>query len=936
MKTKSTLHFFFSLCLLSLCSLIWGGNVLSAQTTVTSTFKDKNWTVGTDEPVWVKTGADATSLDKNGRGVQTTLSNIKSSGLSLTNTTVQNSGKIQSISINVAANGTGGSISSVKVGETAFTHEGSEKYNIPNSSNTEIEFTTTSAVAGDIVISFASTATSKSLYIKSISVTYVTAEGGAASQELSFENPSMEAYSDKIGSTLTNTLSGAKGNVTYDCSNESVATVAADGTVTIVGVGTTSIKATAAAATDNGTEYAETSKSYTLNVWPTSIAELKSITSTEAAFKAKLNNAYITYVPNTSNAYLQDATGAILIFKNGHGLTAGNCYTGEISGKTEKYNGLNEITDFDFTNATRTTKSDIVPEVVTMEALSKNFDQYESKYIKVTEVTAGGAVKATGNTCKLTQGGTAYDSPVLRAAATLTDGLRADATYPAIVVFPGYYITTQRTTLQLNLWSDDLVTFPVGTLRTPDVAFGAKSYEVPVKETIELPFTTNSKGEVTFTATPSKGITLKKTENGVSVTATATGTFTITANVAETATFAAGSTSTTLTVTPPAANLKPVVLYKKVTTTEDLIEGAQYVVVCESKNKALVAGTSNIHSATPANVTTADNKIASETIASGNVAVFTLGKVASGTNTYYTLKTNGMYANWSSDTNITLVAEPNANKTNWDIAFDSNGNAEITNVATLSESTKRGILYRASTSNVFKCYAIGNRGNTDYPDIQLYQKVGELKAHAVMKGYATYVTDFAYIMPNGLTGKIVYLDGDKLTTEDVYDAGKEVPELTPLLIRTADEVKTYYPVVLDKEVAKSEATDKNALEYRRTIDGEKYMTNTLNFADVESGCRYYKLSVDNNNQNPGFYYGAVDGAAFEMKNGASAYLTVAASSASPALLFDDNGTTGIENLTPAQNGLNQGSIYNLQGVRMNGKNLPKGLYIINGKKVVIK
>ena len=73
-----------------------------------------------------------------------------------------------------------------------------------------------------------------------------------------------------------------------------------------------------------------------------------------------------------------------------------------------------------------------------------------------------------------------------------------------------------------------------------------------------------------------------------------------------------------------------------------------------------------------------------------------------------------------------------------------------------------------------------------------------------------------------------------------------------------------------------------------------------------------------------------------MKNGSSAYLTVPASLASPALLFDDNEITGIENLTPAQGEANNGAVYNLQGVRMNGKNLQKGLYIINGKKVVIK
>ena len=931
MKTKTSLHFFFSLCLLSLCSFIWGGNLLSAQTTVTSTFTNKDWAVGKGEPEWTKTGANANSFEST-RGVQTMLTDIKSSGLSLTNTTIQSLGNIKSVTMVLSANNTGGSIKSVKVGETVLTNGSATTIDIPKANNKEYSFTATNAVAGDIVITFGSTASSKSLYVKSITVEYETAgsgEGGPVAQEFGFTNATMDVYSDQT--TLTNALTGeAKGTVTYSCNNDAVATVDNNGEVTIQGLGKATITATAAATTDGGTEYAETSKSYTLNVWPTTIAELKSITTstTAATFKAKLTDAYITYVPDASNAYLQDASGAILIFKNGHGLNADNCYTGEISGSTVKFHALNEIKDFDFSKATQTTKSDIAAEEVSLAELSTNFAHYESKYIKVTEVTASSAVKSKGNESELTQGGTKY-SPVLRAAATLTDGLKAGTTYPAIVVFPGYWGTTK----QLNLWSDDLVTLPAGTLRTPDVAFDAASYEVPVKETIELPFKTDSDGEVTYTATPSEGITLTKTDNGVSVTATAEGTFTIQASVAETTTYEAGSTTTKLTVTPPAANLKPVVLYKKVTATEDLIEGAQYVVVCESKNKALVAGTSNIHSSTPADVTTADNKIASETVASGDVAVFTLGTVVSGTSTHYTLKIGDKFVTGADGTGLSLGSNNTTKAAHWTVAFN-NENVEITNV---SYST-RGIMY--STSDAFKHYAISQRGDANYPAIQLYQKVGELKAHGVMGGYASYAADFAYIMPEGLMGKIVYLEGNTLTTDNIYAGGTEVPALTPLLIRTyetfsgTDKVKTYYPVVLDKEVAaNAEVAAKNALEYRRAIVDGKYMTSSLNFAE---GCRYYKLSVDSEGQNPGFYYGAADGAPFEMKNGSSAYLTVPASLASPALLFDDNEITGIENLTPAQGEANNGAVYNLQGVRMNGKSLQKGLYIINGKKVVIK
>lgn len=826
----------------------------------------------------------------------------------------------------LSSNGTGGSIQSVKVGETALTNGSATTIDITKDNNKKYSFTATNAVAGDIVITFASTATSKSLYVKSITVEYETAgsgEGGPVAQEFGFTNATMDVYSDQA--TLTNALTGeAKGAVTYTSSAETVATVDANGEVTIKGVGTATITATAAEITVEGTKYEATTKRYTLNVWPTTIAELKSITSSEATFKAKLTDAYITYVPNTSNAYLQDASGAILIFKSGHGLKAGNCYTGEISGSTKKYYGLNEITAFDFSKATQTTKSDIVPEEVSLAELSTNFAQYESMYIKVTEVTAGAAVKSINNTCKLTQNSTEYNSPVLRAAADLTDGITAGTAYPAIVVFPAYFNTTE----QLNLWSDDFVTLPAGTLKTPSVAFGTAAYEVAINKAIELPFTTNSDGEVTYTATPSEHITLTKTANGVSVTATATGTFNITANVAETANFAAGSTSTTLTVTPPASNLQNVVLYKKVTSTDEIVDGSVYLIVNEENKTALGTNSGNYCDKVSISFTETETVEGLSAVnEAGSPYEVTFSKSEDGN--FYLHTAYGYLYRPQASSNYVRATTDKSTATTWECTI-SNGDATLYS----QNGTYKGYLRYNSGSPRFSCYDKA----TSQKAIQLYQKVGELKAHGVMGGYASYAADFAYIMPEGLMGKIVYLDGNKLTTDNIYAGGTEVPALTPLLIRTydafsrTDEVN-YYPVVLDKEVAKNDATDKNALEYRRDIVEGKYMTSSLNFAE---GCRYYKLSVDNNGENPGFYYGAAEGAAFEMKNGSSAYLTVPASLASPALLFDDNEITGIENLTPAQGEANNGAVYNLQGVRMNGKNLQKGLYIINGKKVVIK
>ena len=140
--------------------------------TVTSTFTDKNWTVEINEPTWTAVGAIATSLESANlsRGVQITLSNIKDSGLKLSNTSIKNLGAISKVEIVYSSNCAGdtdGTIA-VAVGTTNF----GSAYTIAKENNATISFENATAVEGDIVITFTSTASSKSVYVKSITVTY--------------------------------------------------------------------------------------------------------------------------------------------------------------------------------------------------------------------------------------------------------------------------------------------------------------------------------------------------------------------------------------------------------------------------------------------------------------------------------------------------------------------------------------------------------------------------------------------------------------------------------------------------------------------------------------------------------------------------------------------------------------------------------------------
>ena len=85
----------------------------------------------------------------------------------------------------------------------------------------------------------------------------------------------------------------------------------------------------------------------------------------------------------------------------------------------------------------------------------------------------------------------------------------------------------------------------------------------------------------------------------------------------------------------------------------------------------------------------------------------------------------------------------------------------------------------------------------------------------------------------------------------------------------------------------------------------------------------------------GYYWGAATGAAFALAAN-KAYLAVPVAAARSGFnLFGDDDTTGIEAVDINTESANVArEYYNLNGQRV--ANPSKGLYIVNGKKVIIK
>lgn len=226
-----------------------------------------------------------------------------------------------------------------------------------------------------------------------------------------------------------------------------------------------------------------------------------------------------------------------------------------------------------------------------------------------------------------------------------------------------------------------------------------------------------------------------------------------------------------------------------------------------------------------------------------------------------------------------------------------------------------------SSTQLVSCYG----KNSNMKDSQLYRKVASFSISSA--GYATYFTDKAFTMPEGVTGNIITANNGNniLTIEDKYPAGSVVPASTALLLKGAEKEYTC------NVVTTTETAPANNLLHGTTTDEE---TNA-----GEGTYKYYKLSYDDNDANLGFYWGAENGAAFMNKAG-KAYLalpvTKGQSMAKGFSLSDlANGTT--TSIQQASIADKASSIFDINGRRVSTLNgAAKGVYIVGGKKVMVK
>lgn len=217
---------------------------------------------------------------------------------------------------------------------------------------------------------------------------------------------------------------------------------------------------------------------------------------------------------------------------------------------------------------------------------------------------------------------------------------------------------------------------------------------------------------------------------------------------------------------------------------------------------------------------------------------------------------------------------------------------------------------------------VTNDNNTQITKIVVYAK-DEIVAGAINiateEGFGTFYTDKNYVLPQGLTAfGYTSIDGNNTLTKSVeYVAGDIVPANTAVVVKGAKGSYNYYNT---EEVA-TKTIEKNLL---------KGVTTDTRIEALSGVKRYILTRADDGIL---AFYRTNTGNINVKAN--RAYLEVPTAMAVASFSLEGSAT-GINNVvtTVAKQG-----IYTISGVRLNAtttKGLPAGIYIVDGKKVIVK
>lgn len=695
-----------------------------------------------------------------------------------------------------------------------------------------------------------------------------------------------------------------------------------------------------------------------------------------------LNNAVVTKVSG-NKAFIEENGTGIQYFNKSNSFKESQVINGTATVKGFMYSNWAELISIEG-DIIITDGGAVAPTEVTLEELTNNYDKYESRLVKVTAAEVTSAFNIQNG--EISQNGFKFAVRANDESISMTLGETID-----IIGVPGIYFDTKQlnvfsqdditkdenaktfswtaTSAEIDINNGDITALPtltntyegavnydssnkgVATIGETDgqitiVGAGTttitatlasdpevkSSYELTVNKTTatlefeQSSYTMNFDEIITLKAVsnnPDAQITYSTTDgdwyidekSGEFLADTTAGSVTVTATLAESDKYTGATATCTVNIVDPNQQV-----YKKVTSQEDITDGDTYLIISEEYNKALseinVSDTRGI----AVDVTIADDIYSNQANAEGLPYEYTIS--ATGDGKYSIKSTQGYLAIIKGDKTDLTVSETETENCHWTITYQDG------KVLLKGNAGERILGYNSNeNANCFRYYDPKN-----YNNITLYKKVTSTTGSFSITdaGFATYYTDKAFVMPENVQGGIVTKankETNQLTISYNYQPGTVVPAKTPIVLKGD---KGDYTV--NYTTSEETAPAGNMLYGAENVDaeGKTFVEGT--------NVKYYKLALGNDGK-CGFYWGASDGAAFEYTAN-RAFLAIDITDASQApegfSLDGDGGTTGIDGVMNGNDGSQK--IYTITGV-YTGKSLdklPKGIYIVGGKKVAVK
>ena len=679
----------------------------------------------------------------------------------------------------------------------------------------------------------------------------------------------------------------------------------------------------------------------------------------------QLTDALVTY-KNGNNAYLEDASGAIYLYGCASTLATGDKISG-IMNVTDytTYSGLPEIKAFELVDGyTKTTGNTVTPTEVTLATLMADDDTYNSyisRYVTIKGATVTSAFTSKNSTIE--QG---TNSIVLRdqnSSATLT------STVDNIVNVTGH-VSINNTTKQIAVWEQSQIVVKV--LADNTISGINDSYELDLVaddgiSVLDLSGATATSGKtVQFSVTSATMEASKYDLDAAELTVMAKGTIVIKAYVDADDDYKYAEK--TITITVKGAKDEPIFDVENQTlafgetytiepTTNFLTDGS----VTLSSSNALVASISGL--------TVTANAIGTATI-TVNAAEGTEYKA--GSTTFVVTVTSPVASSSSPASSITTTFTDkdlnyNVGGIAWTATKDANSfessgsNRGVQFGAGIGEFTLSTDQVSGTITKVSMVVSTNGTGNT------IEVTVGDVDFECNDETTINLTSG-----DNKVTKEFVGSGSGNIVIS-VNDANKSVyfksitveKESTASVTIAASGYGTYcyqYPLTIP-------ADNDDFKAYIVTAVDEEKVTFTKIDGDIKGGVPFilygtpgtYNLSMPNESEEvpagnmltgtlastyvttvSGDYtnFGLSNGAFVKINDGVvpanKAYLPILTSNvpagARLSIVFDDDMTTSISEMR--KEGVEMNNVYNLNGQRV--AQPTRGLYIVNGKKVIIK